>query len=487
MVSTLKKFLIKSFPILAALFTCVQIFVLSSAAVYASEVDPPSSEALPFELVTPEEYKDPVFNYLASDAGGSRAVYSVTDVYNLLAQQFGLSTDSVSSAYIWSRMAGYLKMLGLNINGSNSQYSMSLRDVIVQMFPVPAYNSTQYAFAYPTGSGTYLTSAEMQFVISNTLSRHFSGTNGNYIDAYLANIASYTNSIRTTLSNYLDDYNWVSLGTYNGTSLGFDTSFLSSQTNASNFKVSYTLNSNNTPCLYRVSLPIVRANANDNDISNYVISSIKTQSGSTYTDIDIPDYFVEIGIRNIYVYFFNFRPVGNQNYYISVTNSHGMTYYPTGVVGASYLPYDTDEFQQIAQAFYSSRSSSLLEQLVNVLADPAKQAAEDASQAVIDDTLDGFTGSGSAAAKVNDTTSMKNVSSGLRDGLSSGAGVSNAMSVFNTSSGFWGWFSQSNSNAINNPYPAPTVPNLRGDGDQIVDFLSNNDNQLQDILGGAEW
>lgn len=92
--------------------------------------------------------------------------------------------------------------------------------------------------------------------------------------------------------------------------------------------------------------------------------------------------------------------------------------------------------------------------------------------------LESFTGSGSAAASLDDVSSVSEVSSTVSSGLSSGGSISNALGVFNPISNFWGWFSQENYNLING------IPVRVRSNDGFIDFYSDNQLQLQSILGG---
>lgn len=106
--------------------------------------------------------------------------------------------------------------------------------------------------------------------------------------------------------------------------------------------------------------------------------------------------------------------------------------------------------------------------------------AKEESKEVIDDTLDNFTGSGSAAAKKSDTQAMKDISGSLKSGLDGGGSVSNAISVFNSSNGIWEWFTQNNYNDINNP----SLNQRRNRSDYVPDFYNNNQFDLRNLLGG---
>lgn len=115
-------------------------------------------------------------------------------------------------------------------------------------------------------------------------------------------------------------------------------------------------------------------------------------------------------------------------------------------------------------------------------------AAKEAQQDYENSAISEFTGSGSAAASTSDLGSAKDVSGALKSGLNSGGSVNNAMSVFDSQSNFWGWFSQENYNLINN---------LSGSGQRrllksvsvepvVLDFYTDNWNELQNSLGGEK-
>ena len=195
------------------------------------------------------------------------------------------------------------------------------------MFPVPAYNSNQYAFAYSTGSGTFLTSAEMQFVISNTLSRHFSGTNGVYIDSLLSNISNYTNGIRTTLTNStnpilssidstlsdIHDINWVSSSISPVWVLDHNNQVKS--TSFTDTSISVVFNNfssyfDDIPALFKIYVPIMdsRINVTVSNISSVLAGYFDSSDNSISYVSNQLDYFVEPCTRGVNIYLFGFRP-----------------------------------------------------------------------------------------------------------------------------------------------------------------------------------
>lgn len=478
---------IKSLPLIAVLFTCVVI--LSSAAIFASEEFTPSSE-VSSELdpisapILPEEYKDPVFTYLASGEA-VRASYTVSDVYVLL--NSALVGESNSSTYSLPRIAAYTFNTSYRLLTTNSRLSDILHAIVdgdSSNIPVgPGIRQMLYGL---DGSGNWETQFDvsqdsrdlLQLVYSSAQQIHADGQNSNF---YLSQISSN-----------LSSYNWLSTNsTYYGISSGLNTTYLSAFTSAPSFVGQFNIPSgvyNNTPSVLRVFLSL-------QNFSAYTTSPTLSLSGvyvgNDYKVSNIPDYFIESTKDGIYIYLFGFEILdSNQRYsfMISSTSDYPVKFWANHSGHIEYIPFDTDDYQLMKTAFYQAKAANAqgsmasdVNRLANYLADPDKVAAEQASQQVIDDTLDGFTGNGSAAAKTSDTGSMKNMSGSIQSGLDSGASASNAASVFSNQT-FWSWFTQSTSNGINNPYPAPVVQNTRGSGDDVPDFLSGNQAELNDLL-----
>ena len=236
------------------------------------------------------------------------------------------------------------------------------------------------------------------------------------------------------------------------------------------------------------------------------IQLVQMFSGSSSPSaIVVPEHYIEVGTNGTYLYLVNMRCPANI-YHFKIASDQTLRFIGSFTGEGGYIPFDNLHYQLILTALQSQRTNDKLDtviyntgklfdidsdvqslydplqDLADYLVSPEKQAAEDASDPVIEETLDGFTGNGSAAAKRSDSRAMKDVSGSLQNGLNSGGSVSGATGVFNSGSDFWGWFTQQNSNYINNPYPAPVVSPTRGSGDEIVDFLTPNSNELQDLL-----
>lgn len=441
------------------------IIVLCSAMAFASE-DSPTPEQAPLEV-------DQNSLTLQTKAQEYRAVErTITDVYNLLdAALFGDST-----------------------------YAMGMLAQI----------SDQLEFWVSGNSYTIADLQGMTWQLANTISNQLSTTNG---------LISSTNSLIGTTNAKLEyvfsaiedtiNIKWYSSAhAYNGTSKGLDTNFLTSNDSAKPIYVSYNFNPGGlvTPQLYRITLPIRYSNPYSGYIS---LSNIYvTLDFNEFYLIPIPEHFIEFTTSGSYLYLFDWQPYtsNSYHYYFELTGPRNLQFRTNYDTGVYTIPFDTLDYQIIRTAFNSAKSASSLDELkvisstlsslasnisstsdaAEALADyfvsPEKQAAEDASSQVINSTLNNFTGSGSGAAKSSDSNAMKDVSGSLQSGLNSGGSVSGATGVFNSGSDFWGWFSQQNSNYINNPYPAPVVSPTRGYGDEIVDFLTPNSNELQDLL-----
>ena len=173
-------------------------------------------------------------------------------------------------------------------------------------------------------------------------------------------------------------------------------------------------------------------------------------------------------------------------FFINVKHTTETSYLSINQTTVEYINDYSKEYFELYNLINDQVNNDNLSKLTQELASDDIREAKEASKQVIDDTLDGFTGSGSAAAKGSDIAGMKSISGDVQSGLNGGGSISGATYVFGINSGFWDWFTQTTSNNINNPYPAPIVDQTRGSGDEIIDFLTNNNQEVQDLLRSRE-
>ena len=425
------------------------IIVFCSALAFASE-DSPSPEQAPLEVDWPKLE-------LMTSAGEVRAAAkTLDDVYNIL--NTGLMSGSTPKLdNIYSNIASNLEFWA---------------------------GSTRYSIADLQG---------MTWQIANSINNQLTSTNSILGNIY-NNIGTTNAKLEYVFSAIEDTINlkwYTSSLTYLGTSLTRSTNYFSSpQQNIEFYSAfsGFTAFNQNDPCIIRLFVPI-KLTSNYVTSSNFSLDIHKYSSNSFSSLSPVPDFFTENTLNGTYFYIFGFRPTFDTLFFHVYASGQSLrfdTTYPPQIV---YIPFDTMDYQVIKTAFYQAKAASnqseltqAAQDLANYFVSPAKQAAENASQQVINDTLNNFTGSGTGAAKSSDSNAMKDVSGSLQSGLNAGGSVSGATGVFNSSGDFWKWFSQENSNYINNPYPAPVVSPTRGAGDEIVDFLTSNSNELQDLL-----
>lgn len=451
------------------LFTCVLIG-LSSAPIFSASEDSPSSEvsswlAPDLDSVKAKELAEEVYPTLSES---TRAAYDVNDVYLLLNNYFKgsmyNSSNSTTSVFPLVRISGYLSEIYDAIfgNASGNNYFDGIHELLT------FYDGSQYYSIAQLQGMTWGRVGD----ISSTLN--------------LTN--SYLSAISSQLSGTLDP--WRDTGAYyhgaksstSGSALGWTTGLTEAY-----FGFQFNTNAyiNNVPMCLRLFIPWHSWGGNAD--TSIILTDILARVGSN--DISLKynesNVFYEPVKNGTYVYLFGFQDIYNGSYPIyfkfaySGTGSSELNGQLNGT--SHYVPFNTDFYQQLKEAFYQQR-------LTDYTASSPKAQAEVASEPVIQDTLDGFTGNGSAAAKTSDTGSMKNMSGSIQSGLSTGASAGNATSVFSDTT-FWSWFTQENSDQINNPYPAPVVNmnNRKSSGDDIVDFMSDHDQELSDILGGSKW
>lgn len=436
------------------LFTCV-LFGLSSAPIFAASEASPASEvsswlAPDLDSVKAKELAEEIYPKLSES---TRSAYDVNDVYLLLNNYFKgsmyNSSNDITSVFPLVRIAGFLdRAFGSHFYRASDTPNYSVWDLTAD------------------------TLSEYQPLIYSSLQQvHGDGQNITY----------YLNQINQQLSGTRDP--WTDTGAYyhgaksstSGSALGWTTGLTQVY-----FGFQFNTNAyiNNVPMCLRLFIPWHSWGGNAD--TSIILTDVIARVGSNDVSLKYNESntFYEPVKNGTYVYLFGFQDIYNGSYPIyfkfvySGTGSSELNGQLNG--SAYYVPFNSDYYQQLKEAFYQQR-------LTDYTASSPKSQAEAASEPVIQDTLDGFTGNGSAAAKPSDTGSMKNMSGSIQNGLNSGASASNAASVFSNQT-FWSWFTQSTSDGINTPYPAPSVQASRGSGDYIPDFLSGNDSELQDLL-----
>lgn len=503
----------KAYQKIITISLSVVLVLVGSVSSYASSGSPDPEEVTSWlapDLASSEakELSEEIYPVLNGDVKASSAAaatYTIDDLYNLL--YAALRGNSYTSSYSLPLMANMISRISQILYGSGQAVpSSSLYYVIGLMgnrieaikgalidgdssqIPVgPGIRESLYGVDRDTLD--WITLFDLNYRMSDSLDNLES-----YIN-YIRSDLGYSNSYLSSISQSLNSYNWLSAPyTYLGKSLGFDTNYISGSASGTNFKFRFsptyppnTQTISNSPLILRVFVPY-EADAYAGTVPQYLKSIHTSQGGDKVVSFDANNVFYEATVNGTYIYLIDFR-VGAVwgDYIFEVASPYSYSVNSTSG-SISYIPFNTDSYQQIKQAFYSKSSLDLLTSISDSVYNPSIKAAEEASQPVIDDTLSGFTGNGSAAANTSDTGGMKSMSGSIRSGLDAGGSVGNATSVFSTGSGFWGWFSVENSNAINSPYPAPVVTPSRSNdsGDIVLDFLSGNQAELQELLGGIK-
>ena len=469
------------------------IIVLFSALAFASDSDqkqePPEVILLPLE----------------TEAMEVRAVtHTIDDIYTLLSGTTNSTLSTISSRVQNDYTQNYQanQKLGNIVNylsTSNVGDTLTLYGLVGEI-----QASTHF---YVDGNHDYTLAQLLGMIWSYTQNiAHDCTVSSSYLSSINSSLNSLTGVLSTTSNIYseIKNINWQSV---NNTPLGFFHSIDQSD----------------------VTGQVVSSYGDDRDsyYFSYVVSSPYSNLVGSVLDFAVPFYSTSLStdIEFRYLYFDNDQRVNyrlvyqymddhlyhflifladpipiSSNVHIVFRLNDGtirLSYNTNGSISEGYiksLDFDSADFHTLLTSLATmSIDEKLDNNLILILGqldairrsviDPSYQSAKSASEDVIDETLDDFTGSGSASAKVSDVSSMKNASSSVKNGLDTGASVSNATNVFNTSTHFWDWFTQTTSNNINNPYPAPSVQSLRGSGDDIVDFLSGNQSDMLNMLG----
>lgn len=352
---------------------------------------------------------------------------------------------------------------------------------------------------------------DYQFFIANTLGRHFSGTDGVYIDTLLQNNNTKLDTANTILGN---QYNRLvnirdNIATTNS-KLEYVFNAVEDTINIkwypTNISSQWVLNSNNQvisssqsgsafsmvfnnfysyyddiPLLFRVYVPFMSSSLYDVNSDFDLTISYFDPSNNALTPVSFDNYFLESTTRGTYIYIFDFRP--HNVSYLSFTLS-GAVQYDSNYSGYVYtIPFDTLDYQSIKTAFYQMKSANLqgqdsdnIQALKDVYASDDLIQAKQAQQAVEDEVIDTFSGNGSERMTVNDVRGVKDVSSNAKQFLGTGSSSSNALSIFTINGqGFWVWFSQTTSDNLD------TSSNNRKSSD---DYISIYDKNLEDYYNG---
>lgn len=483
------------------LFTCVLIG-LSSAPIFAASEDSPSSEVTSW--LAPD--LDSVHAKELAEQLSDRAVqvdYTTTDIYNLLYN--AMRGEVYNSSYSLPKIASYTNRIAQILYGSGqavpstSLYSRvnTINTNISDLFHAVVDGSSsnipvgpgirQMLYGIDSGGDwetLFDTSQDsrdlLQLIYASSQQIHGDGQNNSY---YLSNLDSKAAILNSSWTAFNVTYNgWSS--SLNGT---YDTS--TNPANAYDVTYYFKFTNNSGANTYRFSR--IFLNMINTGISDSSRVTIYAPVGNHMYEFP-PESSYLMG-RYVYLTDLPNNFASNQSFIIKIDFDY-VSFTTTKTLTAEYLPdsiYSLLSNAELDLRLINRHFDSIgsdVSTLAKYLADPDKVAAEEASQQVIDDTLDGFTGNGSAAAKTSDTGSMKNMSGSIQSGLSTGASAGNAASVFSNQT-FWSWFTQQNSDQINNPYPAPVVNmnNRKSSGDEIVDFMSGHDQELSDLLGGSEW
>lgn len=416
--------------------------------------------------------------------------YTTTDIYNLLYNAIrGSSTATTYSLpYIANRANSIYTRLG----------SMQTNDITTQGIIQDIYDDVHQALFgdSPYAMGIIAQLADMLDIEAGNSTYTVTELTG-MIWSLVQDISSYSSISNSLLSSInssitaVGSLDWQPARSF--VSKGFTSDFQTFSTSTGYYGDQYYyaftvgLYSNNV--IFRLSIPV-------NDRQVFQFNDWDIALGRYYNNqfVDFDNVFLgyDYTYRTLYIYFIPLQT--NQDTYVHLSNDQ--VYLWSSNFACDVLSIDdVQSYQFYNNLLIRSGFNSLdsiyggVERLANYFVSPAKQAAETASDEVIDSTLDNFTGSGGGAAQRSDSNAMKDISVSVKSGINGGGSTSNATDVLNPSSvsgqTFWIWFSTTTKNNVENPYPAPVVNNTRKvSGDDIIDTLSGYQEQLQNLLGG---
>lgn len=439
------------------------------------------------------------YNLTIDDANtlikASNTEYTITDLYNLVYNNFYYTGNGLSSSQNIQRIEAWLRLMCNNINGSGTAVaSITLRDMIQEYLggtsdwtlamPPLQYLASQFDTIYD--GDTYV---PFKDIIASICVRNIEQSDSlSVIETNTASTSNIISQVSTKISttnqhlfdlkNNLQTIRFSNIGTYNGATLVSNGTHITSNTRYNSGTViqfGYSVTSYNKGC-WKFSIPL-RANLTSDDYNitiNDISLHINGIEQSNYKD----KMYILPNSYGVDVYLFDFMPwstASSTTYEFYLTANKAFYVYPN---------YGAIQFLSIDDYGYSLLRTALsITEIQQGVANPSKIAAEKESQDIIDETLDDFTGDGSAAPKISDIGAAKNTSSELRSGLDTGGSPSMAFSVFNNGSALWGWFSQENYNMIN----GSDNNRLLKSKESETPYLDFNQYMLHQIMEGAEW
>lgn len=483
---------ISSFALLCSLLLVTSIF---------ADSDSLESESAPFDSMNLEHQElMAISRELAALAPAATTDTDYTQyIYNLLIACMSTS-DNASSTYVLPRISSYLSTIMSRVNTTNTRLN-TINNNLVAWFDsgTNSYNIYELLLSLCEEMGVLTnTGPNLLTQLGNIASRLTDIYNADYsslIYSDVVDIVSNTDNINTSLTSLnsnvinLENLNFLRSGSLNYVSYAGGSQLPSNTSINQTTYFTYTFNSI-VPSFGRFYVPIYQYSQyySKSYIKNIDFFFLES-SGSLTKFKQQPKYYIVQSGYGLYIYtpdFVNVVGTGSVVLRFEFTSGVSYTFRGNSFGFSDSLSFDSIDYQLLKIAFSQDAQTDALSKLQKVLASDKKLAAEEASQEVIDDTLDGFTGSGSAAPSKSDTGSMKSISGDLKSGLNGGGSVSNATSVFSSNGGFWDWFTQSNYNNINNiPSNTRNIKKSKSNSnDEIIDFYSLNAEELQLLLEG---
>lgn len=427
-----------------------------------------------------------------------------------------LYTNSNSNTQNIADIEAVLKILLRQLNdGMESLTSPSLYDLIEgiheQLVPAESsfdltLNDMIFTILYRLFGNTTIGDGDLLSDIRSIMSQN--GLIASYLNTINSNTVNYTsvlNSIDSKTKDYTTYFNtqiarldhlelidWQILASTDRTDIitfinNVETSEVATGNSYSGtnlFEMQYTISSPNGLYIDFETSARLNSTVHDYDLTGiYLNSSIPLQYQYIYKYID-NNYRVHFIVKLVEAIQVNqwvrirFTTTGSVRIVSLPVNYH---------FTAKYLPFDSLDYQVMDIALNTSNNHDILSAFKEIYASDKELEARKASQQVIDQTLDDFTGSGSASVKVNDISSAKDVSNALRSGLNTGGSSSDVLSIFTPSNSFWGWFSEDNAQ-----YFTPLTDNrlLRSYNTEslitnIPDYQSYNDQLYFDYVNGG--
>lgn len=280
-------------------------------------------------------------------------------------------------------------------------------------------------------------------------------------------LLSSSGPIVSSIDSFIDSYNTISWETVVSPVQGFSSSLDDSlnsiflDTALNSHDIFMRISPLTGDYIYKLVIPITSSlSLNGVSIPSYDVSFYNVSQGRYINYSDLVYYYQPAGsYTNFYLFNYTF---GDSDIIVHFTGKNRLSYSAStsSNLGAFRLSSSSIDYYSVSDALSLRNINSISSRFKQLYASDDLIEAKENQQALEDNIVDNFTGSGGGSVTLNDSGGLLNTITSVKSGLSDGGGsVSDVLSVFSGDTGnFWVWFSRSNYNAINTLYSPASAP-----------------------------